>query len=471
MKISIIMCAFKSMPYIMSSVESFREQKHLDKELIIIYSKSDDNTEYYIKSIKDKNVKKFNLNGSVYECLNFGISKSRGDIIGILHSDDVFFSNKTLSYVNKEFLNKKTDLIYGNILFSKKNNLLEINRSWKNIKLKNKYDLPPHTGTFIKKKVYKKFTYNKNYFISSDTEFLIRLFKTNIKTSYMDKFICIMRHGGLSTSARHFFEKLIEDIKIYRKNDFSSLDYLKKLMSKSNQFFNLDNINNSHYLKKINDHSKVKFINERNILREKGTIISALNLAYIGFNHKYKLRNHKHFYWSDGLFSTFSTRKKKKPGRILFSRLLSVINSHKKNIRICILGDIPMITRLWLKDKLKVKYNYFKLPYGNEKKIIKSIKNINLRKKNLIILTLPTPKQELIANYLIKKFPNTNILCIGGSLNILSGFEKEVPTIFYMLNLEWLWRLRFDTIRRFKRLIESGLLYSKLKFTGKIDIF
>ena len=80
-------------------------------------------------------------------------------------------------------------------------------------------------------------------------------------------------------------------------------------------------------------------------------------------------------------------------------------------------------------------------------------------------------QKELIANYLIKKFPNTNILCIGGSLNILSGFEKEVPTIFYMLNLEWLWRLRFDTIRRFKRLIESGLLYSKLKFTGKIDIF
>ena len=113
------MCALNSMPYIMSSVESFRQQTNVEKELIVIYSDSNDNTEYYLESIKEKNIKKFNFNGSIYESLNFGISKASGDIIGTLHSDDVFFSRNTLNYVNKEFI-KKIDVLYGNILFSKK---------------------------------------------------------------------------------------------------------------------------------------------------------------------------------------------------------------------------------------------------------------------------------------------------------------------------------------------------------------
>ena len=465
------MCALNSMPYIMSSVESFRQQTNVEKELIVIYSDSNDNTEYYLESIKEKNIKKFNFNGSIYESLNFGISKASGDIIGTLHSDDVFFSRNTLNYVNKEFIKKKIDVLYGNILFSKKNNLLEITRTWQNVKILNKYDLPPHTGTFIKKKIFKKLNYSNKYSIASDTDFLIKLFNTKIKFNYLNKFICIMRSGGLSTSGRYFYKKFLEDIKIYNKNGLSLVDYLKKLSSKSKQFFYLKNLNSSIYLKKINNYSKVKFLKENDILKSNGKIISALNLAYIAFNYKFNFRNHNHKYWSDGIFSTISTNKNKKPGRKYFLKLLSKLNNSEDELKIYILGDIPEKTRIWLKKKLKIKYVNHKLPYGSLKNIIKSTKKLKFYKNDLIILTLPTPKQELLANFLIKKFSYINILCIGGSLNILSGYEKETPNILYKLNLEWLWRLRFDTNRRFERLVESGILYLKLKLSGKNSIF
>ena len=68
------MCALNSMPYIMSSVESFRQQTNVEKELIVIYSDSNDNTEYYLESIKEKNIKKFNFNGSIYESLNLPLA-------------------------------------------------------------------------------------------------------------------------------------------------------------------------------------------------------------------------------------------------------------------------------------------------------------------------------------------------------------------------------------------------------------
>ena len=42
-------------------------------------------------------------------------------------------------------------MFFMEIFFLVKNNLLEITRTWQNVKILNKYDLPPHTGTFIKK--------------------------------------------------------------------------------------------------------------------------------------------------------------------------------------------------------------------------------------------------------------------------------------------------------------------------------
>ena len=102
------MCVMNSMPYIMTSIESFKKQKYKNKELIIVQSNSNDNTDYYLKTLCEKNIRKFKLNGSIYQALNFGIAKAKGQLIGVLHSDDIFFSPFTLNIVAKEYKKKKT---------------------------------------------------------------------------------------------------------------------------------------------------------------------------------------------------------------------------------------------------------------------------------------------------------------------------------------------------------------------------
>ena len=74
----------------MASVNSFLKQNYKNKELIIIYSKSKDNTEEYINSINHGNIKKFRFDGSIYRLLILEL-KNQGDLVGLLHSDDVFF--------------------------------------------------------------------------------------------------------------------------------------------------------------------------------------------------------------------------------------------------------------------------------------------------------------------------------------------------------------------------------------------
>ena len=53
-----------------------------------------------------------------------------------------------------------------------------------------------------------------------------------------------------------------------------------------------------------------------------------------------------------------------------------------------------------------------------------------------------------------------------------AGEEKIVPEFIEKLNLEWLWRLKTDTLFRLKRLIRTGsvFLFKKIfKYFNKIN--
>ena len=470
MKISIIMCVKNSMPYIMASIKSFQMQDYKNKELIIVYSKSNDQTEFYLDSLEDKNINIYNYNGSIYSSLNYGISKANGEIIGILHSDDVFFEMNTLKNISKFFLKKKVNIVYGNILYSEKNNLLKLKRVWDNITIKKKYDLPPHTSVFIKKNVIKKIKYKTKYLIAGDTEFLLNL-SQNYKLNYFNRYIVIMRSGGLSTSLKYFFQKFFEDISIFKKYKLSILEYLIKVISKISQIFVKRIIIFNKYHRHLNETSKVNFINLKKLFNNEGKIVSALNLAYLTFNYKHKLRSHKYMFWADGIFSSILTKKEKIAGRVFLRKVLSSINKNNIKKQIYILGNLENKSKEWLKKKIKKKFNHKNLPFGDVEKIINRLKKLKLSDCSIIFLTLPTPKQEIIANEIIKKYPNSTIICIGGSINILSGVERESPKIFNILYLEWLWRLKFDTKRRIIRLTESVILLIKIIIFRKIDIF
>ena len=67
------------------------------------------------------------------------------------------------------------------------------------------------------------------------------------------------------------------------------------------------------------------------------------------------------------------------------------------------------------------------------------------------MITLPTPKQEKLAYYLSENNTKYKIICIGASIAMASGEEKQVPDM--LKNYEFLWRLRNDFLRRSKTLI------------------
>ena len=118
---------------------------------------------------------------------------------------------------------------------------------------------------------------------------------------------------------------------------------------------------------------------------------------------------------------------------------------------------MPFIIFNFLKNKFKKKIIYTELPIDKTEDIIKEVPKID--KNSVCILTLPTPKQEQVAQYIVSKNINYKILCIGGALNMLTGKEKSCPKFLENYGLETIWRLRTDTFRRTSRLFKTIILF------------
>ena len=238
LKISIITCCKNSMPYLKDNIKSIENQNYKNYEQLFILSKSNDGTCEFLKK-KRKKVFKLETN-NIYKCINLGIQKSKGDIIFLLHSDDKIINKNLFKKINQLFQNKDLDFIYGNCLITKRDNIKKVIRKWKskNIKKSKNFmiDLPAHTSFFIKKIIYQKIKYDTSYYIASDFDFLIKIFK-KFNGLYFDYNFIYMRTGGTSSKIRNFKNKMIEDISIIKKYySFSFLIiYLLKLLFKIKQ--------------------------------------------------------------------------------------------------------------------------------------------------------------------------------------------------------------------------------------------
>lgn len=259
-KISIITVVKNGLPYLKSAIESVKKQKFIEKnaiEHIIVCSPSSDGTENYLKKTKGLKVIFDNKSKNKFGSINLGIQKSSGMIVGLLHSDDVFFREDTLNKVWKNFKYYE-DLIYGNVVFSSKKDVTKIKRIWKSSPFNKKKLLlgwmPPHTSMFIKRRILIKNLYIEKYLISGDYFFILKLFQIkNLRAKHINENFVIMRDGGDSTHLKNLFKKSYEDYLIAKKFFYYPiLVVLVKILSKVLQIkINSSKISNT-YLKYLN---------------------------------------------------------------------------------------------------------------------------------------------------------------------------------------------------------------------------
>jgi glycosyltransferase involved in cell wall biosynthesis len=224
MRISIITICYNRSATIAEAIESVLNQDYPNIEYIVIDGNSQDGTKEIIESYSGK-ISKFvsEPDKGMYDAINKGLNLATGDIVGLMHSDDVFYDSTVVSKIAAKFENEpQTEGIYGNGIYVTNDTEEKLVRNriggaYSFDNLKSGW-LPLHPTVYLKKSLIEKYgVYDLNFKIASDTEFLLRyLVKYKIKLSYLDNYIVKMRMGGLSTSYKRAFEVLFEDYRIYK---------------------------------------------------------------------------------------------------------------------------------------------------------------------------------------------------------------------------------------------------------------
>ncbi|OUV60948.1 MAG: hypothetical protein CBC82_07375 [Cellvibrionales bacterium TMED122] len=480
-KFSIVTVCKNSEETIRYTLNSVKSQTYKNIEHIIIDGISNDGTidiiNEYINSdpqipitfISEKDE-------GIYDAINKGIKNSNGDFISILNADDIFHSNKSVEKIVEYIKNdKKNDIFFFGLTYFKNDNFKKIIRYYpsKNFKkwMLNFGIIPPHPASIIKKKVYDNFGYyDKNFKISGDFDLFLRLLKKNQLSFISFDFNTIkMKTGGASgKNLFSYYVSLKENYISLKKNkEFASLFFLLlKVPSKILQYFLFNQLkinkdfqifNNIIKYKSFN--KKIKIIINLDKIFEKNFVLSGLNLAFLGYYFNKQVKLYKNLYhWPDGIFSKLLNTKKieKIPGRKLLKEMILPKNIKK----IHVLGVLGQKSKLYLEQKYNIDVLSTDLPYAPANKIINYIPK-RFDENTLILITLPTPKQEIIAEFIAENQNNYKIICIGASLAMCSGEEKVVPEILDKFSLEFIWRLRSDTRRRIIRLIQTFLYFTK----------
>ena len=136
MKISIITVSYNSENCIESCINSVINQSYKNIEYISIDGLSTDNTLKVIKKYSkyiSVIISEPDLN--IYDAMNKGIKIAKGEIIGFLHSDDLYTNNEVLSKVANVFRqNPSLDACYADLIYVRREDISKIVRYWKSNK-------------------------------------------------------------------------------------------------------------------------------------------------------------------------------------------------------------------------------------------------------------------------------------------------------------------------------------------------
>lgn len=245
MKVSIITATYNSAETIRDTLLSLESQSYSDIEYIIIDGASKDNTLDVINNVSSRVTTIISESDKgIYDALNKGIATATGDVVGFLHSDDLFAYPDAIKDIVTQFHNDKCQAVYGDLEYVAQDDTNKVIRLWKSgqytrSKLKSGW-MPPHPTFYMKRELYIKFgSFDLGFKIAADYDSLLRyLWTHNISMSYIPKVVMKMRVGGASNrNLENIIIKTKEDVKALKNNQlFWPQALLIKNLSKIPQF-------------------------------------------------------------------------------------------------------------------------------------------------------------------------------------------------------------------------------------------
>lgn len=244
-KISIVTAVYNSCETVAAALDSALSQSDVNIELVVIDGGSTDGTLEVLQSYTDRlDVLVSEPDRGIYDALNKGIQRASGDVVGFLHSDDLFADAGVLSRVAAAFAVPDVAAVYGDLLYVRRDSPEQVVRYWRSGTFSGRRLgwgwMPPHPTLYVRREAYENYgLFDTSFRIAADYDFILRLLgRDGVGVHYIPEVLVKMRVGGASNrSLRNIARKSSEDLRALRRNGVGGIGALVwKNLSKLPQF-------------------------------------------------------------------------------------------------------------------------------------------------------------------------------------------------------------------------------------------
>ncbi|WP_430906522.1 glycosyltransferase family 2 protein [Maribacter sp. 2-571] len=217
--VSIITVVFNGEKYLLQTIDSVKEQTYPNLEYIIVDGGSTDRTLSIIKQNEDFISRWISEpDKGLYDAMNKGISMAKGEIVGMINSDDWYETNAVQLVVEEYRRNPEKKIFHGDRFDvlpngSKRAKVFETSK-FKFLYYGMTYN---HPSMFVHADIYKTIKYNVSLRALSDYEFVLHNFLKHPEVfCYIEKCFVNYRLDGISGTMN--FKNAILEGYLARKN-------------------------------------------------------------------------------------------------------------------------------------------------------------------------------------------------------------------------------------------------------------
>ncbi|MBK1621830.1 glycosyltransferase family 2 protein [Lamprobacter modestohalophilus] len=181
MKISVITTLCNAVQTIDDCLDAMAAQSHADREHLVIDGDSTDGTLERLQRRRDQlGVLVSEPDGGIYFGLNKGLALATGEVIGILHSDDLYADTEVLARVARAFADPAVQALYGDLVYVAADDTRRVIRHWRAGAFRPQRLrwgwMPPHPTLFLRRSVYERVgVFDTGYRIAADYDLMLRV--------------------------------------------------------------------------------------------------------------------------------------------------------------------------------------------------------------------------------------------------------------------------------------------------------
>lgn len=205
--ISVITVCYNSAATLARALQSVADQDWPRVEHIVIDGASKDETAEIINRFRAKLAHIVSEpDKGIYDAMNKGLDRARGDIVCFLNADDQYASNSVLSRVAMLMFESQLDALMGDVGFFHKSDPQRMVRRYRS----NHFTpgrlawgwIPAHPALFLSGTVVQRVgRFKTNYRIAGDYEFIVRAFHGHeVRYRHLPEVLVNMQTGGASTA-------------------------------------------------------------------------------------------------------------------------------------------------------------------------------------------------------------------------------------------------------------------------------